>query len=169
MDPLHYQSQGLAPVPDQPPMPPQAPAAAPAPIPTQDQAQEWRNKRYRYHITLTDGREVQTNYYDSYNDLENWIRSGAAGVLTPNGFVELPPAVVKSIQPIEEGQAQGQQPPEREVAAPPAAPPAEDAAAAGPLADGQGVATPEAGTTIQPNASEQPQTDSEGTLQIPRD
>jgi len=156
---------------------PQGPVPGQAPVPVPDQSQDWRNKRYRYHITLSSGQEVDTNYFDTYRDLENWIKSGAAGVLTPSGFVEIPILAVKGVQPIEEGQAEGQQPGERDVMAPPAAPP-EDKEAAGPFPEDEELgqvqiqgtdAGAAAGSVIQPNAPPQPAQDSEGTLQIPRD
>jgi hypothetical protein len=128
--------------------------------------EDWKSKRYRYHVTLASGTEVDTNYFDTYADLERWIKSGAAGVLTPKGFVEIPLASVKSIQPLEEGQAQGQQPPEVEVQAPPPPPDA------GPTMK---IFTPAPTTPAPTNPTlpvqepTQPTQDHEGTLQIPRD
>lgn len=120
--------------------------------------EDWKSKRYRYHVTLTSGAEVDTNYFDTYTDLESWIKSGAAGILTPKGFVEIPLSSVKSIQPIEEGQSQGQKPPERDIQAPPAAPPPEESAGPSP-------STPSGPSPDTPQANP----DHEGVLQIPRD
>ncbi len=72
--------------------------------------EDWKTKRYRYQITLQTGQTVTTDFFDSYQDLENFIRTGAAGFYTPDGFVETPIVQIKAVQPIEEGQASGVQP-----------------------------------------------------------
>lgn len=74
---------------------------------------DWKTKRYRYQITLKSGKVVTTDYYDSYQDLENFIKTGYAGTfVSGEGFVELPLNEIQAVQPIEEGQQKGLQPPE---------------------------------------------------------
>ncbi|HEY5667810.1 MAG TPA: hypothetical protein VIR03_01460 [Candidatus Saccharimonadales bacterium] len=74
---------------------------------------DWKTKRYRYQITLKSGKVVMTDYYDTYQDLENFIRTGYAGVfVSGEGYVELPLNGIQAVQPIEEGQQSGHQPPE---------------------------------------------------------
>ena len=66
------------------------------------QDDEWKNKPHRYLITLRSGKQHTTGVFDTFADLERWLHSGVAGIVTRTDHFRIFPADVEQVQYIEE-------------------------------------------------------------------